>query len=187
MKSLIESLFDSKTQTMESLFDKNIVENKYCFGNYYKITDFWFQDDNVMYNLNNLGQIPYDDMFSHIKLSELKKKYKPTDISKIQYGTWWHRIKYNDIKTCIKPLEYIISLINNIEIAPPNTFTGDAEFVDEFARLLDNETTLYLKDRKIQFTAIRYYGRRDILVSIVDRGSHSKDFDYTMELYFKEK
>lgn len=36
MKTLAESLFDSKTQTMESLFDKDLVEKNLTFGDMYE-------------------------------------------------------------------------------------------------------------------------------------------------------
>ncbi len=36
MKSLVESLFDSKTQTMESLFDKDLVTKTIKFGDWFE-------------------------------------------------------------------------------------------------------------------------------------------------------
>ena len=165
----------------ESLFDNDIVEKEVCFGNYYKLVHFGFQDGNVYYT----SQTPYNSMFSHIKWTGLKKKYKPADISNVQYGYSWMSIDYNEIKTYLEPLEYIVSFINSIEIASPDTFTKQYNFIHEFGSLLEEKIAPYLKDKKIFFGT--YGNGDDVVVSICDRGGHRGGDVYTMNLKFEKK
>lgn len=166
----------------ESLFDSDIVEKGICFGNYYELEHFGFQDNNVYYT----SKTPYNSMFSHLKLADLKKNYKPTDISNVQYGPVWSRVDYEEIKTYLRPLEYIVSLINSIEIRDLESFSRTNEFINELISKLLDKTNPYLKDRKILFTA--YYSYGSIIISMVERGApRSRVDDYTMNLKFVKK
>ena len=166
----------------ESLFDKDIVEKGICFGNYYELEHFGFQDNNVYYT----SKTPYNSMFSHFKLADLKKNYKPTDISNVQYGPVWSRVDYDEIKTYIRPLQYIVSLINGIEIPSLEMFSRTNEFINELSSKLRNKITPYLKDRKIFSTA--YYSYGSIVISMVESGAHGGRMDdYTMNLKFVKK
>ena len=166
----------------ESLFDSDIVEKGICFENYYELEHFGFRDGNVYYT----DKTPYNSMFSHLKLADLKKNYKPADISNVQYGTVWSKVDYEEIKTYLRPLEYIVSLINSIEILDLETFSRTNEFINELNSKLLDKITPYLKDKKILFTA--YYSYGSIIISMVERGApRSRVDDYTMNLKFVKK
>lgn len=69
MKSLKESLFDSETQTMESLFDSDIVSKDLTFEDFYKFTKCYFSGSSGGYYAydvfrvdklkQDFGKIPY--------------------------------------------------------------------------------------------------------------------------------
>ena len=167
---------------VESLFDKDLIKRKVpSFGDYYEFEHFGFQDNNVYYT----DKTPYNSMFSHFKLADLKKNYKPADISKARYGSVWSPIDYNEIKTHLKPLEYIVSLINSIEIPPPDTYAKTYEFIQDVSNSLQEKIAPYLKDRKIQFY-VRGYDS-DITVCIKEVGFNRRVDDYTMNLKFVRK
>ena len=167
----------------ESLFDNDIVEKGICFGNYYELEHFGFQDNNVYYT----SKTPYNSMFSHFRLADLKKNYKSTDISNVQYGPVWSRVDYEEIKTYLRPLEYIVSLINSVEIASPPTYARSYEFIRDFTNSLQEKIAPYLKDRKIRFGA--HGCESDITVYIEEVGirHHVDDYNYTMNLKFVKK
>ena len=75
MKSLKESLFDSKAQMTESLFDKDLVSKDLCIGDIYK-----------------LSNIAYDNSFSGFP-AEFVDLFKPQELKKIAYD-----YKYVDLK-----------------------------------------------------------------------------------------
>ncbi len=79
MKSLVESLFDSKTQTMESLFDKDLVSKKLPIEKY--------MDDFSSYALEKLDPQERNSLFDQLfesgtvcNAAELRKT--PVDLTK---------------------------------------------------------------------------------------------------------
>ena len=164
----------------ESLFDKDLVTKELKFGDCYEFIHFDFQDNNVSYYLPSSY-----DLFNHIKLAQLKKKYEPADISNARYGPSWSDIKYNDIDKYIEPIKYIVSLINNIGIT--HLSLEDRGFIDEFRNLVKKEVEPYLKDTRVSFFVSLHWG--DILVSIIDKKFNLKgnDFSHTMNLLFEKK
>ena len=174
MKSLQESLFDTDLVTKELP----------GFGSYFEFTVFNFRDNNVYYT----SPTPYNSIFSHFKLADLKKKYKPTDISNARFGPLWASFKYNEISAYVKPLEYIVSLINDVEIPDPDTFSKSYEFIDKLVSLLQEKIKPYMKDGKIRFNAYGSYGIGDrIVIGIEEVGFRRRDDNYTMNLLFERR
>ena len=78
MKSLIESLFDSKTQITESLFDKDIVSKDLKIGDLYELDRFYFGGDNDGYyafDIFSVKKLKLD--FKKSNLQDVIKYWKP--------------------------------------------------------------------------------------------------------------
>ena len=175
MKSLKESLFDSKNQTvMESLFDKDLVEkNLPVFGDYYVVDkiESHFVGFTGFYD-NNVSETIQNQVMKNFDYTKLKRDIKPVNLKKIQ--------GYDN--ETLENLQYIIALINDIVIPE-----GERSSWNIFSEILKDELNIILKKYKNT-----KYGRPFMTMFINRDGlpylriGINKPFMW-LEIYYKEK
>ena len=118
MKSLKESLFDSKTQTMESLFDKDLVEKDVTFGSQYIPSEVYITGDIRLTDKEWAEWL--DDV---IDIKKLKKMVDPYPAKQLQ--------SYKDSPHVTEIACYFITLINQLPAITKQLAVGDEIFSEE--------------------------------------------------------
>lgn len=176
MKSLAESIFDSETQMMESLFDKNLATKRMTIGDYFKLDSFGIRDSTL-----NKSEMAYASILERMDLSKLKKDYPAADLSDVVIPGCLGHFKYSDVKDYTDGLEYFVSFLNDFDIIISDNGEVDNDEIKRLRGEIHRKFDRYVKKHDLTIDVI---GRHDGLTFWIN---HPRFLNNSMWLVYDKK